>query len=606
VTGLFRLTRLLAVILLAVTLATAETQQSENAVQYVISLADPAAHLLHVEIQIPPGIGEHQLQLPVWNALYQVRDFSQYVTWVKAKSASGDVVPVHLVDKSRWQITGAERGAKIEYEISADLSGPYGAQLNTTHAFFNLAEILMYPIDLRQSPMEIRFRAVPAGWQIATALNGNYDSGFSAANYDRLVDAPVEIGTFEESDFDDGGVHYRVVVDADRSVYDMPKIVAMVRSIESAATGWMNDRPFSSYLFIYHFPQVTGGGGMEHMDSTAIDVNSRVLADDPLTLPEASAHEFFHAWNVKRIRPQSLEPVDYTKENYTRALWFSEGVTNTVQDYLLLRSGFLDQRAYLSRLASDIAEFEGRPARLTQSAEDSSLDAWLEKYPSYRLPQRSISYYNKGELLGVLLDLTVRDASHGTESLREVFQWMNQNYARQGRFFPDSDGVRQAAETVSHSDLKWFFTKYVSGRDEIPWDEFFRSVGLHLTRTTYVVTDDGFTATRIFDAPPVVIWTDPHGEAARAGLQQGDSILEINGQSASTDFETKLAELAIGSTLRLKVRAAGGEHELHWKLRQRDEVELGLEDVDNITPQQKARRDAWLKGETQAEGEGRQ
>jgi predicted metalloprotease with PDZ domain len=544
------------------------------------------------------------LQLPVWNALYQVRDFSQYVNWVKAKNAEGKNVMVHLLDKSRWRIDGAEHGAQVEYEIVADLSGAYGAQLNSAHGFFNLGEILMYPVDERSSPTQIRFRELPGGWQIATALAGDNVSGFSAPDYDRLVDAPVEMGTFQESDFDDGGVHYRVVVDADRSLYDMQKVVSVVRRIEAATTTWMNDRPFQSYLFIYHFPQSSGDGGMEHMDSTAIDVNVRVLGENHIDLAEATAHEFFHAWNVKRIGPQRLEPVDYTTENYTRALWFSEGVTNTVQDYILLRAGFLDEHSYLSRLANHIGELERRPAHLTQSAEESSLDAWLEKYPSYLRPERSISYYYKGELLGVMLDLTLRNASHNAVSLRDLFQWMNQNYARQGRFFADSDGVRQAAETLSHSDLKWFFEQYVAGTEEIPWDGFFRSVGLRLARTSFAVGDPGFAAVRSFEAPPVVIWIDPDSEAQHAGLEEGDSILQINGQTATADFEDRLAELPSGSTLQLKVRSAGGQRELHWKMRTRQEVELSLKDVEKITPQQKARRAAWLNGETQAGGDG--
>ncbi len=143
----------------------------------------------------------------------------------------------------------------------------------------------------------------------------------------------------------------------------------------------------------------------------------------------------------------------------------------------MLRAGLLDERGYLFRLGQQIAELERRPAHLTQSAEESSLDAWLEKYPYYRQPERSISYYNKGQLLGVVLDLSVRDASQGTESLREVFQWMNQNFAKQGKFFPDSAGVRQAAEAVSHAELATFFRKYVAGVEEIPWDEFFAKRG---------------------------------------------------------------------------------------------------------------------------------
>jgi predicted metalloprotease with PDZ domain len=584
-------------------------------VRYVVSLAAAPQHLVRVNLLLPRGTVERSLQLPVWNALYQVLDFSQYVRWVRAttigantvagNTVAGAPLDVRLLDKSRWQVGGAENGASVEYEIAADQPGPQGAQINSHHAFFNLAEILMYPVDARSAPAEIRFQDVPAGWRIATTLASLGPDAFSANGYDQLVDAPVEIGSFQEVDFEQGGGHYRVVVDAQPADYDMRKIVPLVQRIVAAATGWMNDRPFDTYLFIYHIPHDLGGTGMEHADSTAIDINARVLAESLLALPEVTAHEFFHLWNVKRIRPQSLEPIDYTRENYSRALWFSEGVTNTVEDYLLLRAGLLDEPHSLGRLAGQIQELEQRPARLTQSAEESSLDAWLEKYPQYALPQRSISYYNKGGLLGVMLDLTVRDASNGCSSLRDILQWMNQNYARQSQFFPDSEGVRRGAEAVSHADLGWFFQKYVAGTEEIPWDDFFRSVGLRLVRHAKLVADLGFSATRIFDAPPQVIWVNSGSNAEGAGLASGDAILRINGQAASSDFYSRLAQLHPGDTLRLWVRNSDGEHEVHWKLTSRKEVGLDLADVDNVTPQQKARRSAWLKGESQMCGETR-
>ena len=164
-------------------------------------------------------------------------------------------------------------------------------------------------------------------------------------------------------------------------------------------------------------------------------------------------------------------------------MWFSEGTTTTAANIILLRAGLLDETRYLKGLAAEISELERRPAHLTQSVEESSLDAWLEKYDYYRLPARSISYYNKGNLLGVLLDLQVREATHDAASIRDVFHWMNENYARKGQFFPDTEGVRRAAEAVSHADLGWFFQKYVAGTEEIPWDDFFKNVGLHLSPT---------------------------------------------------------------------------------------------------------------------------
>ncbi|MGH9547488.1 MAG: M61 family metallopeptidase [Terriglobales bacterium] len=567
-------------------------------VRYLVDLADRPQHLVRVKILLGPGASERDLQLPVWNAVYQVRDFSQYVNWVRAQTPDGQAIALHKLDKSTWHLSGTAAGAEIEYEIFADQSGPFGAQLNSQHAFFNLAEILMYPVDARNSPTEVAFNDLPAGWKIATALPPS-GSGFAAQDYDHMVDAPVEIGAFQESDFDQAGGHYRVVVDADPSDYDMAEIVAMLRRLVSSATVWMENRPFETYLFFYHFPRGAAGNGMEHANGTAINLSPQALSNNPGALASLTAHEFFHLWNVKRIRPQSLEPVDYTRENYTRALWFSEGMTTTAGNIILLRASLLDEAGYLKSLAGEIGELERRPAHLTQSVEEASLDAWLEKYEYYRLPTRSVSYYNKGNLLGVLLDLQIREATHGSASIRDLFLWMNETYALKGRFFPDTEGVRRAAEAVSHTDLGWFFQKYVAGTDEIPWDDFFRSVGLHLTRREGAIADLGFIATRNFDAALTVAVVTAGGAAEAAGLSVGDSILEINGQRANGSAAARSVNVRPGDTIRVRIRNSSGERELHWRLASRQEIELDLKDLDKITPEQTARRAAWLKGEVQ-------
>jgi predicted metalloprotease with PDZ domain len=362
----------------------------------------------------------------------------------------------------------------------------------------------------------------------------------------------------------------------------------------------MDDRPFNHYMFLYHFPRGPAGGGMEHSYSTAIDVNADTLARSPEVLASITAHEFFHLWNVKRIRPQTLEPVDYTTENFTRALWFSEGCTTTAADIIQLRAGLLDERHFEQQIAAAIAELERRPAHLTQSAEESSLDAWLEGNAYYRRPERSISYYNKGELLGIILDLAVREASHGQQSLREVFQWMNSNYAKKGQFFPDSDGVRRAAEAITQTDLSWFFAKYVQGTEEIPWNDFFRSVGLRIVEQENAAADAGFVASRNFDGPMIVESVTVGGEAERAGLRVGDTIVEINGKPPGQNSSEDMAALAPDEMIIVKLRARrGAERELKWKATRRSELGYELRDLENISAEQRARRAAWLKGEAQ-------
>ena len=574
-------------------------EQEEAEIHYTVSLADPVQHLIRVKIEVPPGTAAHDLQLPVWYALYEIRDFAQYVNRVQAKAPTGHALPVRLVDKSRWHVEGTGQGAVVEYDIFANSPEPYGAELNTEHAFFNLAEVLPYLVDERDNPVTLRFTDVPAGWRTATTLSRSASGEFSADGYDQMVDAPVEMGTFKESDFDESGGHFRVVVDADPSDYDMQKIVETDRSIVAAELEWMHDRPFNTYLFIYHVLHEPSRGGMEHANSTAIDVSARQLQQDPAYLGLVSAHEFFHIWNVKRIRPQSLEPVDYTKENYTTALWFCEGVTTTAGEYARVRAGLLDEAQFLKNLASYIQEFERRPAHLTQSAEESSLDAWFEKYPYYGLPQRSISYYTKGYLLGILLDLQMREASQGRVSLRDLFQWLDRNYAHRSRFFPDSDGVKEAAEAVSHAKYDEFFQKYVAGTEEIPWDDFFKTVGLRLEKTTSSVADLGFTVATSSGEPPSVAQVVSDSGAAKAGLSAGDVILRINGQTAGSNIQQILDHVSAEDLLRLRVRGASGEREIHWKVGTQENVEFALKDVENVTPQQKTRRAAWLRGESQ-------
>ena len=586
--------------LLILTLGFCRISLSQTPIRYTVSLSDPEHHLIRVTVEIPPGREAHELQLPVWNALYQVRDFSRNMNWIRATKQDQDGAPISLtqLNPSRWKLTGAERGARVEYEMFTDSPGSFGAQLTPHHAFLNLAQILLYADDTRSQGAQIEFRNLPAHWEIATPLMQSGDA-YTAQTYDELVDSPIEIGIFDESDFTAACGRYRVIFDSDSRAISDPKaalqrLLPPLQRIATTATQWMNDCPFQTYMFIFHATDSPGSGGMEHAYSTAISLNQKDFTGDLDHFTAVTAHEFFHLWNVKRIRPQSLEPIDYTKENDTPALWFSEGVDTTASDAIRLRAGLLDEAHYLNDLSREITELETRPAHLTQSVEQSSLDAWLEKYPRYALPDRSISYYNKGELLGVLLDITMRRASHDKASLRELFRAMNADYAKQGKFFADTGAIESEAESLSHADLHTFFEKYVSGTEEIPWDSFFAPVGLQVVKTDVTFADPEFEATRIFDQPLIVQRVNPQSAAERAGLLPDDVILEINGQDPQRDFATQIAALGPGATLELVVSRKGVRRTLHWKLASRTLSVFQLQDVAGVTPQQKSARAAWL------------
>ena len=587
--------------LLAAVLILCTQALAESPIRYSVSLASPEKHLVDVTVDLPPGTAIRELQLPVWNALYQVRDFSQFMNWIRAEDGSGHPLELNPINASRWQLQGAARGARVEYEIFANSPGPFGAQVNSHHAFLNLAEILLYADAERSGPQLVEFRNIPGQWKIGTPL-ARQGSFYSAANYDRLVDSPVEMSEFQERDITANGGKYRIILDLDNSVRTsnaqsiLDKITPSIERIVSAETAWMNDRPFDTYTFIYHFSDAPERGGMEHASSTAITLSPTAVTGNLAVFNSITAHEFFHLWNVKRIRPESLEPVDYTKANYTKALWFSEGVDSTVSGYMLLRAGLLDERSYLENLSQAISELENQPAHLTQSVEQSSLDAWLEKYSYYNIPDRSISYYNKGELLGILLDLKIRAATNGHTSLQALFRYMNEHYAKPGKSFADTAGVRESAETLAHTSLEDFFGNYVSGVREIPWDDFFAPVGLHVIRLEQVLAYRGFDAVQKFDQPNVVARVEPGSEAERAGLEVNDVITRINGHTPSRDIDRDIQALGPGAQVTLTILREGAQRELHWTLGTRTQTIYRLVDVANISPDQRARREAWLLG----------
>ncbi len=467
---------------------------ADATINYQISFDHPERHLFHVEMRVPASNGKFDLAMPAWNALYQIRDFSYRVRNLSVVCCDADLRPSarpEQLTKDSWRITlpaGAAQQvvtAKVSYSIEWDDPGVFSAQLTDKHAFMNLAEILMYVPDRRGEGTEVSFKDIPAGWKFAAELAAGPDpASFVAPGYDALVDAPVEAGKFDESEFDSGGAHFRVIVDA--ASWNRGRLEDALRRITGYEIQLMGGAPFQEYTFFFHVgPEASfGAGGMEHANSSAIAATS---LDGAISI---ASHEFFHVWNVKRIRPQSLEPVDYTKEQYTRALWFAEGVTDAYSSFTLERTGIWSKKEFYDDLASQIARVQMRPAHQWQSAEESSLDAWFEKYDGYNVPDRSISYYDKGQIIGVLLDLAVRDATDNHKSLDDVFRLMNERYARKGKFYDDSNGIRAAVEEVAGKSFEYFFRRYVSGVDEIPYNEFLAVAGLELkTNAGYSISE---------------------------------------------------------------------------------------------------------------------
>jgi len=546
-------------------------------------------------MEIPGVKDELKLQMAAWNALYYIRDFSSHVQRVQA-FVNGQPAAIEKLDKLTWQVK-ATGTVTVRYDTFWDDPGPFNSQLNEEHAFINPAMILMYVPGRRAENSILVLNDVPGSWRIASeTLQGgvlqSHTVGLEAASYDALADAPIEASNFDEFTLPDVTPPVRVVIHGD--AWKRPDVEKALRKIVTYEVNLMEGAPYGHYTFIFHMGKAASGagGGMEHANCTAICVPAAAY------LQNVSAHEFFHLWNVKRIRPASLEPVDYTHEMYTRALWFAEGVTDTYAAYALVRTGLWSKQEFYQDLSGRISELEDRPAEQWQSAEQSSLDAWLEKYALYNQPQRSVSYYTKGQILGVLLDILIRDRTDNQKSLDDVLRAMNQDFARAGKFYHDSADVQLTAEKVAGASFADFFAKYVSGAEPLPYTDLLARAGLELHEKEIIHAVTGFTVERDPNEPWTVRIVDADGPAAKSGLLVGDEIVRWNNGEPPRRQGRWLNQQKPGDELHLRIRRDDKELNIDIRLGEQREKFFQVAESSNGGERARRIREGLLRGTT--------
>jgi predicted metalloprotease with PDZ domain len=544
---------------------------------------------------IPDVRGEVTVQMAAWNALYQVRDFSAHVQQVAAFVGQAKA-RIEKLDKQTWRIH-ANGTVTVRYATYWDEVGPFASQLNVEHAFINPAMILFYVPERRFEDVGLGLPNLPQNWRAEGAsawgsefLQGAWTTSFEAPSFDALADAPIEAGKFEE--FQLPGLNPPVNVVVHGESWSKKRVEEDLKRICQYELKLMDGAPYEHYTFIVHIGKGAGGGGMEHANSTAIGTYS------DSSLPGVAAHEFFHLWNVKRIRPFSLEPVDYTKEQYTRALWFAEGVTSTYGSYTLVRSGIWKKEQFYADLGEQISELEARPANRWQSAEQSSLDAWLEKYPLYNQPENSVSYYTKGQVLGDLLDILIRDRTGNEKSLDDVLRAMNTDFAKQGKMYRDSLDVRLTAEKIAGGSFEEFFTKYVAGTEPLPYRQILGLAGLALRSVEHRRATLGFRVERDSTGALTVRNVEADSGAAQAGLRDGDGILNWNGGEVPRRLERWVREQKPGDQVKLHIRREDKEVAVEFRLGETKETVYEV--ADDARANEKARRirEGLLRGQT--------
>jgi predicted metalloprotease with PDZ domain len=528
-----------------------------HAIHYTIRPSDPHAHLFDVTLQVTdPDPESQRLRLPVWiPGSYMIREFARHIEGVAA-SAGGRAVPIRKIDKNTWACDRLPARGRlvVSYRVYAwDLS-VRAAHLDASHGFFNGASVFLALAGREDEPCSVDILP-PRGaayrrWRVATTLPAlaadEARGGFGrheARDYDELIDHPVEMGEFQLTGFDAGGCRHEIAITG-RTDVDLERLVRDLKPVCGEQIALFDPRrrraPVKHYLFLATAVG-DGYGGLEHRSSTALLCSRGDLPWPGMKgVPEAyrnflglASHEYFHTWNVKRIKPARFEPYDLDRENYTRLLWIFEGFTSYYDDLMLRRSGAIDTASYLQCLQRAIRSVLAAPGRLQQSVAESSFDAWIKYYrQDENTPNAVVSYYVKGSLVALCLDLTIRARTRSRRSLDDVMRLLWQRHGQPG---PERRGLGEdefpaLLKEATGLDLGRQIARWAYGTAELPLAECLKPFGITLGEAQEGEALAGLGARTMARQGEVTIHSAHRdGPAARAGLSAGDRLVAVDG-----------------------------------------------------------------------------
>ncbi|MCU0524423.1 MAG: M61 family metallopeptidase [Elainella sp. Prado103] len=571
--------------------------QTRLSLHYQVAMPQPQSHLFEVTLEIEGWEQSHlDLKMPVWTpGSYLVREYARHVQDFQVDHN----LVWQKVGKNHWQIqTDGQSKLTLFYRVFANELTVRTNHLDTSHAFFNGAALFFYIPGFEQQPIRVTI-VPPEQWQVATTLPQvtGTDPTYESPDFDTLVDSPFEIGQHQLQTFEALGVPHQWVVWGQGNA-DLARIVADTQRIIETEAAIFQGLPYDRYLFILHLTP-NGYGGLEHKNSCALIYPRFGFQTDEgyHRFMQLVAHEFFHLWNVKRIRPKALEAFDYDAENYTPSLWFSEGTTSYYDLLLPLRAGIYDARIYLQNLSKEMTRFLTTPGRQVQTLSESSFDAWIKLYRrDNNSDNNQISYYLKGEMVSLLLDLLIRAKFDNQRSLDDVLRLLWQQFGQpEIGFTPEQ--LQQVIETVADQDLSEFFRHCLHTTAELPFDQYLEPFGLKVVPDTTGQPPFLGLTLHSEQGREVVRFVEAGSPAQQAGIDPEDELLAID------QFKVKASQL----NDRLKHYASG--HTIAVTVFHQDElrtysVTLGeprpkayqVVGVDAPSPRQAQRFQGWLGG----------
>lgn len=525
---------------------------------FTVAMPQPANHLFHVTFRCEGLTGEmHDFKMPVWTpGYYGIGNYARNVSNFRAEDGGGGALPFEKVTNNTWRVvTGGTTAVVLNYDVYGAISFAAQNFVNEKRAYISPPGLFVHVAGRLRNPVTVTIQ-LPNGWtKVATGLDAveGKPHTFAAPDFDVLYDCPILLGNQEALSFSVRGVPHRVALENVGPSVDRVRMLADLQRMVEAAIKLMGDIPYKHYAFLL---MGAGNGGIEHINSASIAFNGKSLENEDGYRGWLSyvAHEYFHNFNVKRIRPIALGPFDYDKENYTDMLWVSEGLSVYYQDILMLRAGLTTGEQYLEKMENSIGRFENAPGRRYQSATESSLSAWGTGSGVAGDRNTSISYYDNGAMLGAMLDLKIRTESKNAKSLDDVMRGLYRKYyLDKQRGFTDAE-FREECESAAGTNLTEVF-EYASTTRDVDYAKYFAYAGLQVETKMQEVPGASLGVNTHTDAGALFITSVTAGSAAQsAGLAPQDQILEVEGTKATPKvLNEQLAGKKAGDRIQLRI-----------------------------------------------------
>lgn len=571
-------------------------------IQYTVAFPEPHTHYADVVMELN-GCNSKilEVKLPVWiPGSYMVRDFSRFIDFFEVADGNDKQVKFEKVDKNTWRIyaDGSTR-LKVHYKVYAFELTVRSSFIDDEHAYLNGSSLFLFAEEYVKLPVKVHILPAPSWKVISVALervNEEDPWTLKAPNYDDLIDAPFEIGNHVVFKFTTSGVPHEVAMFGEGN-YDVEKLKKDMARIVDECTAVFGSHPCKRYVFIIH-NLMSGGGGLEHKNSTTLQANKWGYAAESSYTGFLSlvAHEYFHLWNVKRLKPVPLGPFDYNKENYTTLLWFAEGFTAYYDDMIVYRCGLSTESDYLRSIAGSMSYCTNQKGAALQSLAESSLDAWIKYYRSYENSNNaSVSYYTKGSVVAALLDMEIIKATKGGKSLDDVMREMYQQfYLKKEKAITQAD-IMSVVKSVSGKDMDAFFYEAIQGVKGLPMVTAVEGLGLTLSDLNREAVTPFTGINTSFSAGKLVVTSILRDSPAwKAGINVNDELIAMNEYRLGDDLNKFISMKAVGDNIDFTVNRNGYMKHISLTLENAAFVKYALDKSSTTTEEKKRNYAKWM------------